>query len=150
MGVFGGDYSLGEGVNVHPPATPPPRRIARRSPKTYVKKTLAGVPGHAPLAVRVPAPSCTQSVKKTEILNGRTFRVFPHTRMQQCSPIGSCPSRYMYCRSVMCNDKACNVVKCSLNANIHVYVHEDLHEICLLNVKDVQYLLMNVIGRTKI
>jgi hypothetical protein len=56
----------------------------------------------------------------------------------------------MYCRSVMCNDEACNVVKCSLNANIHVYVHGDLHEICLLNVKDVQYLLMNVIGHTKI
>jgi hypothetical protein len=35
----------------------------------------------------------------------------------------------MYCGSVMYNDKAWNVVICSLNANIHVYVHEDSHEI---------------------
>ncbi len=34
----------------------------------------------------------------------------------------------------MCNDKAWNVVICSLNANIHVVVHEDLHEIYVLNV----------------
>ncbi len=38
----------------------------------------------------------------------------------------------------MCNDKAWNVVICSLNANIHVVVHEDLHEIYLLNVNDSQ------------
>jgi hypothetical protein len=35
----------------------------------------------------------------------------------------------------MCNDKASNVVIYSSNANIHVYVHEDLNEIYLLNVK---------------
>jgi hypothetical protein len=31
----------------------------------------------------------------------------------------------------MCNDKASNVVICSSNANIHVYVHKDLNEIYL-------------------
>jgi hypothetical protein len=31
----------------------------------------------------------------------------------------------------MCNDEAGNVVIYSLNASIHVYVHEDLHEIYL-------------------
>jgi hypothetical protein len=35
----------------------------------------------------------------------------------------------------MCNDEAWNVVICSMNANIHVVVHKDLHEINLLNVK---------------
>jgi hypothetical protein len=35
----------------------------------------------------------------------------------------------------MCNDEALNVVICSMNANIHVVVHKDLHEINLLNVK---------------
>ncbi len=35
----------------------------------------------------------------------------------------------------MCNDEELNGVICSLNANIYVYVHEDLHEIYLLNVK---------------
>jgi hypothetical protein len=29
----------------------------------------------------------------------------------------------------MCNDEARNVVIYSLNANIHVYVHKDFHEI---------------------
>jgi hypothetical protein len=37
----------------------------------------------------------------------------------------------MYCGSVMCNDEALNVVICSVNANIHVVVHKDLHEINL-------------------
>jgi hypothetical protein len=36
----------------------------------------------------------------------------------------------------MCNDEAWNVVICSINANIHVYVHVDLHEIYLLNVNN--------------
>jgi hypothetical protein len=36
----------------------------------------------------------------------------------------------------MCNDEALNVVICSMNANIHVVVHKDLHEINLLNVKN--------------
>jgi hypothetical protein len=31
----------------------------------------------------------------------------------------------------MCNDKALNVVICSLDTKIHVYVHKDLHEIYL-------------------
>jgi hypothetical protein len=31
----------------------------------------------------------------------------------------------------MCNDEAWNVVICSINANIHVFVHADLHEIYL-------------------
>jgi hypothetical protein len=35
----------------------------------------------------------------------------------------------------MCNDEALNVVICSMNANIDVVVHKDLHEINLLNVK---------------
>jgi hypothetical protein len=35
----------------------------------------------------------------------------------------------------MCNDEALNVVICSINANIHVFVQVDLHEIYLLNVK---------------
>jgi hypothetical protein len=35
----------------------------------------------------------------------------------------------------MCNDEALNDVICSMNANIHVVVHKDLHEINLLNVK---------------
>jgi hypothetical protein len=35
----------------------------------------------------------------------------------------------------MCKDEARNVVIYSLNANIHVYVHEDLNEIYLYNVK---------------
>jgi hypothetical protein len=35
----------------------------------------------------------------------------------------------------MCNDEALNVAICSMNANIHVVVHKDLHEINLLNVK---------------
>jgi hypothetical protein len=34
----------------------------------------------------------------------------------------------------MCNDEARNVVIFILNANVHVYVHEDLHEIDLYNV----------------
>jgi hypothetical protein len=38
-------------------------------------------------------------------------------------------------RICMCNDEEWNVVICSLNTNIHVYVHEDFHEIYLLNVK---------------
>jgi hypothetical protein len=32
----------------------------------------------------------------------------------------------------MCNDEARNVVIYSINTSIHVYVHEDLHEIYLL------------------
>ncbi len=39
--------------------------------------------------------------------------------------------RTLYCGSVMCNDKAWNVVIFSINANIHVFVHVDLHEIYL-------------------
>ncbi len=39
----------------------------------------------------------------------------------------------------MCNDEALDDVICSMNANIHVVVHKDLHEINLLNVK-VQWL----------
>jgi hypothetical protein len=35
----------------------------------------------------------------------------------------------------MCNDEALNVVISTINGNIHVYVHADLHEIYLLNVK---------------
>ncbi len=35
----------------------------------------------------------------------------------------------------MCNDEALNVVISTINANIHVFVHVDLHEIYLLNVK---------------
>ncbi len=31
----------------------------------------------------------------------------------------------------MCNDEAWDDVLCSLNANIYVFVHEDLHEIYL-------------------
>jgi hypothetical protein len=31
----------------------------------------------------------------------------------------------------MCNDEAWNVVICSISTNIHVFVHEDLHEIYL-------------------
>jgi hypothetical protein len=34
----------------------------------------------------------------------------------------------------MCNDEAGNVVIYNLNASIHVYVHEDLHEIYLYTV----------------
>jgi hypothetical protein len=34
----------------------------------------------------------------------------------------------------MCNDEALNVVISTINANIHVFVHVDLHEIYLLNV----------------
>ncbi len=37
----------------------------------------------------------------------------------------------------MCNDEALNVVICSMNANIHVVVHKDLHEINLLNVNSL-------------
>jgi hypothetical protein len=39
----------------------------------------------------------------------------------------------------MCNDEARNVVIYSLNANIHVFVHEDLNEIYLYNVKKIFY-----------
>jgi hypothetical protein len=42
---------------------------------------------------------------------------------------------YIYCGSTMCSDEAGNVVIYSLNTSIHVYVHEDLHEIYLYNVK---------------
>jgi hypothetical protein len=35
----------------------------------------------------------------------------------------------------MWNDEALNFVICSMNANIHVVVHKDLHEINLLNVE---------------
>jgi hypothetical protein len=35
----------------------------------------------------------------------------------------------------MCNDEARNVVIYILNANIHVYIQEDLNEIYLYNVK---------------
>jgi hypothetical protein len=41
----------------------------------------------------------------------------------------------------MCNDEARNVVIYSLNTSIHVYVHEDLHEMYLYNVKCVHQLL---------
>ncbi len=34
----------------------------------------------------------------------------------------------------MCNDEAGNVVIYSLNANIYVYVHEDLNEIYPYNI----------------
>jgi hypothetical protein len=37
----------------------------------------------------------------------------------------------MYCGSVMCNDEALNVVISTINGNIHVFVHVDLHEIYL-------------------
>ncbi len=36
----------------------------------------------------------------------------------------------------MCNDEALNVVICSMNDNIHVVVHKDLHEINLLIVNN--------------
>jgi hypothetical protein len=35
----------------------------------------------------------------------------------------------------MCNDEARDVVIYCLNSKIHVYVHEDLNEIYLYNVK---------------
>jgi hypothetical protein len=35
----------------------------------------------------------------------------------------------------MCNDEALNVVIFTINANIHVFVHVDLHEIYLLMLK---------------
>ncbi len=35
----------------------------------------------------------------------------------------------------MCNDMTSNVVIYSSNANIYVYVHEDVNEIYILNVK---------------
>jgi hypothetical protein len=35
----------------------------------------------------------------------------------------------------MCNDEAWNVVIFSINANIYVFVHVDLHEIYLLMLK---------------
>ncbi len=38
----------------------------------------------------------------------------------------------MYCGSVMCSDEALNVVIFTINANIHVFVHVDLHERYLL------------------
>jgi hypothetical protein len=41
----------------------------------------------------------------------------------------------MYYGSVMCNDEALNVVIFAINANTHVFVHVDLHEIYLLDVK---------------
>jgi hypothetical protein len=41
----------------------------------------------------------------------------------------------------MCNDEARNVVIYSLNASIHVYAHEDLHEIYLYNVKCIRLTL---------
>jgi hypothetical protein len=40
----------------------------------------------------------------------------------------------------MCNDEALNVVICSMNANIHVVVHKDLHEINLLNVNPFSFI----------
>ncbi len=42
----------------------------------------------------------------------------------------------------MCNDQAGNVVIYSLNANIHVYVHQDLNEIYPYNGKDILFQLL--------
>jgi hypothetical protein len=76
-GRFGGDCSLGEGVNVCLPCPPPPRRIARCSPKTRTRNRWQGSPDTPPLAARVPTPPPrTQLVKRTKILNGRTSRAF--------------------------------------------------------------------------
>ncbi len=76
----------GEGVNVCL-CPPPPRRIARRSPKMRVKTTLDGVLGHAHTChARLRPPPHAKTVKKTEILR-RTFS-FSYTRVRQCSPIG--------------------------------------------------------------
>jgi hypothetical protein len=44
---------------------------------------------------------------------------------------------YVFIADLQCafNDESINVVIYSLNANIHVYVHEDLNEIYLYNVE---------------
>ncbi len=52
-----------EGVNVCPPAPPPSRRIARRSPKTHVKERWLG-PRTRPTRRARPRPPCAQSVEK--------------------------------------------------------------------------------------
>jgi hypothetical protein len=48
-----------------------------------------------------------------------------------------------YCGSTMCNYEAIDVVIYNLNANIHVYVHEDLNEIYLYNVKKAKLCPLN-------
>ncbi len=58
---------------------PPPRRIARRPPKTRVKQHWMGPSDTPTLSTR-------QNSKKTEIL--RQSFSFSYTRMRQCSPIG--------------------------------------------------------------
>ncbi len=65
---------------------PPPRRIARRSPKMRVKQRWMGFSDTPTLAARVSAPPCAKTVKKTEIL--RRIFSFSYTRVRQCSPIG--------------------------------------------------------------
>jgi hypothetical protein len=45
--------------------------------------------------------------------------------------IGFSLMKIYVCGSVMCNDEALNVVIFTINANIHVFVHVDLHEIYL-------------------
>ncbi len=71
-----------------PPCHPSPSIDLSSFPQNAHKKALAGAPDTPPLTVRVPPPSWAQSVKKTEILHGQTFRVFSYTRVRQYSIIG--------------------------------------------------------------
>jgi hypothetical protein len=43
----------------------------------------------------------------------------------------------------MCIDEALNVVISTINANTHVLVHVDLHEIYLLDVKNIDMYMFN-------
>jgi hypothetical protein len=105
-------------------------------------------PGAPPLRYARPRPP-PHSIGKTVIErpNGRTFGVFfLHTYMTVLTywynwlvsyEIGIIlvVLRYLYCGFTMCNDKVSNVLICSSNANIHVFVHEDLFEIYLSMLK---------------
>jgi hypothetical protein len=124
---------------------PPPPRIARRSPKMRKKNTGWGprTRPHSQHASLPRAPQRLISKKGQKYLGGPVEFFLTHVCESTHSLvyiIGLIIKNgvifffffsltNIYCGYVMCNDEASNVVICSLNVNIHVYVHEDLHEI---------------------
>ncbi len=102
---------------------------------------LAGAPGHTPTR-RFPAPR-TQLVKTA---TGGPLDFFSYTRMRQYSPIGlynrlnnhEIEVILVFHEDVFIADLQCAMTRpemlyviYSLNANIDVYVHEDLHDVYL-------------------
>ncbi len=116
---------------------PPPRRIACRSPKT--RTTIAGRGLDTPLSAR------NWTKQQQDNLMGRPLEFFLHTCAAVLAYWHNWLNSYeiglklVFMKMYLCGSKCVMtrsyVAIYSLNANIHVYVQVDKHEIYLYNVK---------------